>query len=384
MLTVNRCKTVKEPGRYGDGRGGRGLALNVHLTREGRVTKSWTQRIRVEGRLTNIGLGRFPEVSLAEARDLAIDNVRAARDGNEVRQPRVAAKVVPTFAECHAAYIELNAAGWTAQSVRDWHTSFERYCPTLMGKPVTRIEPTDVVKVLSAIDKPTVLPKMRARIAKVLDWARAHGYIVVNAAEGIEAALPQRNGNGGHHEAPDVADAPAEFARVLGFDIAPMLRELFAFTVLTAVRKTEALAAEWSEIDFDAAVWTIPAERIKTGEAHRVPLSPEALRALRQARQIAEDAGIASEHCFPSPRGGTYGASWPRMLRAQGIEWTLHGFARSTFSDWAIEAGHDSMTVERALAHKDTNKVRAAYTRTDLLEARRPMMAAWADYLVMG
>ena len=375
MLNVNKCKTVRKPGRYGDGRGGRGLSLNVHEAADGRITKSWTQRIRIDGRLTNVGLGRFPETTLAEARDLAIDNVRAAKSGNEVRQPRAAARTVPTFAECHESYIALHASEWSAGTHADWVRSFERYVfPTIGSKPVNRVTASDIVQVLQRIDKPSVHNKTRPRIGTVLDWAKAHGHVDQNVAHGIKAALPKIAKTNGHHDACDWRDAPAEYRRVIEAETNEARSLLFRFIALTGCRTDEARTARWADVGGDT--WTF--DQNKSKATYRFALSAAALEAVSEAKA----RGIKSEYIFASTTGSPVANSWASKQREiAGVAWKHHGW-RSTISDWAIEHGFDKDLADKTLMHGEANAVRAAYQRTDRLEERRPLMEQWAKYLI--
>ncbi len=399
-LTAAFCRSVTDKGRYSDGgRKANGLYLNVHQGTGGSVSKSWLVRATIEGRRTFRGIGTYPETTLSEARQLAAEIRSEARQTAPAKAAvrSVRAKPKPrreavTLRQHHASFVATQIEGdASAKTVQDWHSSFERFVfPAIGSAALADITAADIQGVLLAVQgKGAVFNKLKSRLRRIFESAKVLGHVDANPCEGIENVLPKVARSTGHREAPAWQDASAELGRVLDVeaDVFPLL--LFEYSVLTACRNNEARLAEWSEIDFEAATWTLPADRTKTDRAHRVALSPEAVKCLRSAKRHAERDGIESSYIFPSSKsnmakaGRPQGNAWATALtRKAGVSWTLHGFARSTFSDWAIEAGFDSLLVERALAHVDKNASRKPYTRTDLLEQRRALMAAWAEHLI--
>ena len=375
-LSAAFVRTVGRPGVYGDGRGGRGLSLRVHRTLDGRITKTWRQRVRIEGRLTSVGLGPYPEVTLAEARRKALDHSRMVRQG---RDPR--GRGVPTFGEAAKRTIELHRDSWKEGSPlpRQWESTFRLHAAPLMDKPVDRITSADVLGCLSPIwsTMPTAARKAKHRIAAVFRWCIGRNYRRDNPVDRAVAALPKQNGGGRHHRAlphGEIAAALRAIRRVGNGSPAALCVELIA---LTAVRPGEARGARWDEIDMEAARWTIPASRMKAGREFTVPLGTGALAVLARARKLSDGSPLV----FPSRTGRMLA---PRtvsgVLRRAGVDSTLHGF-RSSARSWMAESGVPAEVAEACLAHVPKSKVVQAYQRSDLLERRAEVLQAWADYV---
>lgn len=378
-LNAGFVRTVKHPGRYGDGRGSYGLALLVRPRAGGGVRKSWIQRIRIHGRLTNIGLGPYPLVTLAEARRKALKNRRLTEQGQDPRGGGV-----PTFAEAAEQVIQLHRKGWKPGSRTEhrWRSTLKIYVfPTLADKRVDQITTADIMGLLAPIwhDKHPTAQTVKREISAIMRWAVAAGHRPDNpAGEAITAALPKHSSGRRHHPAlphTQVADA---LHKVRGSDAYPTSILLLELQVLTAVRPTEARLAQWTEIDPEKATWTIPAQRTKISREHRVPLSTRALEVLNEARQYSNDSGLV----FPGARGGQTGkGAVGAILHRLGIDCVPHGF-RSSFRIWVEECTDTPRSVaEAALAHQNRNQVEAAYLRTDLFDRRRHLMEAWATYL---
>ena len=317
-LTAAFVRTVSKPGVYGDGRGSRGLSLRVHRMKSGRLSRTWRQRLRVAGRLTTTGLGRFPEVSLAEARHKAIENARAIGQGVDPRGGGV-----PTFREAAEETIRLHAESWKAGSPLpgEWHSTLRLYATPIRDKPVDRITSGDVLACLRPVwnVKPAAARKARNRLRAAFRWCVGQGYISTNPVDRAVAALPKVNGNGTtHHRA---------------------LLRASELIVLTAARSGEARAATWDEIDTAAKVWTIPPARMKAGREHRV---------LLRASELADD----SPFVFPMRAGRALSSkSTYRVLQLAGVTGTtLHGF-RTSIRSWMAETGVDRETAEAVLAH---------------------------------
>ncbi len=381
-LTAHFVKSCATPGRYGDGRGSKGLRLVVNPSNvaPSGVTKSWVAEVRgADGRRVARGLGGYPAVSLSEARKLAAQNYVAVKSGR-VAARRSSAGPTPTLALALEAVIPLRRM--KPETVRDWRSSLDRHAAGLIDMPVELVTSAHIIGVLEPIwqAKPALGRKMLQRLAVLMDWAKANGLRDDNPCDAVRAVLPKNDHQSTHHRALAWADVPAALQLAQDYR-RPMAAHLFEFVVATAVRISEALAVTWSEIDFESEVWTVPAERMKAGREHRVPLSSFALGVLHNARWLARRQGIRSALVFPTAAGRPFHRNVPiKMFAELGIDTTTHGL-RSTFSDWAIEAGYDSMTVHRATAHEDRNTVRAAYQRTDRLEERRSLMQAWGEFL---
>ena len=380
-LSARFVTTVEQPGRYGDGRGSGGLSLLVKHTARGHLAKSWAQRISIDGRQRNLGLGSWPHVSLAEAREKCALNLAARRRGELVTGRK---RTVPTFEEAVEKVIAVHGPGWKggSKSEKDWRATLRDYAvPKLGGRPVNRITTADVMAVLLPIwnEKRVTARRVRQRIGAVMRWAVAQGYREDNpAGEAIGAALPKNGVRPQHLAALPYAEVAGAIETVRRSRAYPATALAFEFLVLTACRSGEVRGALWEEMDLEGREWRIPPERMKTGREHRVPLSAGALAVLRAARGLTDGSGPV----FPSARGGPLSElAISKLVRDLGIGAVPHGF-RSSFRDWAAECTDAPREVcELALAHVNTNRIEAAYRRTDLFERRRALMEQWAAFL---
>ncbi len=379
-LSAAFVKTVKDPGRYGDGRGGYGLSLLVKPSSTGRVAKSWSQRLRINGEPFNIGLGSFPIVTLKEARDKALENRRVVEQGKD---PRVKTSSIPTFADAAEIVIGIHAAAWKdGRHEANWRRSLSQYAyPPIGAKLVSEITSLDVMALLVPIwtEKQETARKLRQRIGAVMKWAVAQGYRADNpAGDAIGAALP-KNGHVTQHQRAlpheDVSGALDTIRATGAWDGTKMA---FEFLCLTATRSGEARLARWSEFDLETQVWTIPASRMKRQRKHRVPLSDQAMEVLRQARQLSDGDGLV----FPSITGKALTDSTiSKLLRENNVACVPHGM-RSSFRVWAAECSDAPREIaEMCLAHVEGSAVELAYRRTDYFQARRLLMQQWADYI---
>ncbi|MCY4571271.1 MAG: tyrosine-type recombinase/integrase [Gemmatimonadetes bacterium] len=375
-LSAAFVRTVTRPGRYGDGRGGHGLSLLVKPTVTGRVSRTWAQRLKINGRPFNMGLGAYPIVTLAEARAKALDNRRAVVQG---RDPRGGG--IPTFEQATETVIALHAKNWkNGSSERSWRQTLRDFAfPKLGRKRVSEINTGDVLACLAPIwnEKRVTASRVRHRIGAVMKWAVAKGYREDNpAGDAIAAALPRKGARQKHHRALPHSEVGAALKMIRDADAWLGTRLSLEFIVLTATRSGEARLARWDEFDLDTATWTVPEARMKAGREHRVPLSEGALAVLRQARDIAGTNGLV----FPSLRGlPPQNSPLSKLVRKLEIKSTVHGF-RSSFRDWAAETGVERTVAEAALAHT-VGGVEGAYFRSDLFERRREVMEAWSDYV---
>ena len=379
-LSATFVQKVSQPGRYGDGHGGYGLSLLVKTTSTGRLSKTWSQRIRVNDHPCNVGLGAYPVVTLAEARAAALENRRAVEQG---RDPRDRSGGVPTFEQAVEKVIAIHEPTWKdgARSAEIWRSSLRDYAmPRLGRKLVSQITTADVLAVLVPVwnQKRETAKRVRQRIGAIMKWAVAEGYREDNpAGDAIGAALPKGGGPQKHQRALPHAEVKGAVSKVRSSKAWPGTKLAFEFLVLTAARSGEVRGAKWDEIDLEARTWTVPAERIKAAREHRVPLSPRALEVLAEARKLAD----GSELVFPSPRGKTLSdMTLSKLVKELGIQAVPHGF-RSSFRDWAAECSDAPREVcELALAHVNSDRVEAAYRRTDLFERRRQLMQDWSQY----
>ena len=378
QLTAKFVAAVTEPGKYHDGDAG--LYLFVR-ERAGNVSKQWVQRVTIHGKRVDIGLGSTRWMPLTDARATAQANRRIARTGGDPRKGRA---TVPTFADGVDAVIAIQRGGWrnAGKSEAQWRASLRDYAiPRLGAKPVDAITTGDVLAVLVPIwhDKHETARRVRQRIGKVMDWAVAEGHRADNpAGPALSAALPSNGHHRKHHRALPYSDVGGALAAVRASAAYPTTKLAFAFMVLTAARSGEVRGATWGELDMDAAIWTVPGDRIKSGREHRVPLTTAALDVLREAAQYRDRSGLV----FPSARGKIMSdATVGKLLTENGVDAVPHGF-RSSFRQWAAERTNIPREVaEFALAHVVGDAAERAYQRSDLFDRRRDLMDAWARYV---
>jgi integrase len=377
----------KQPGRYADGGG-----LWLQVTTGKQINRSWLFRYSVAGREREMGLGSTHTVSLAEAREAArecrkqrlvgIDPIEERKAQRSAQAAKSATHI--TFDECADAYHQAHKASWRSEKhARLWLSTMGRYARPIIGKvSVAAVDTALVMRVLEPLwaEKPIAGEKLRAKIARVMDWAIARGY-----RQGPNPAAWR-----GHLQ--QLLPAPSKVVRVthraaMPYKAVPaMMADLrkregaaaraLEFLVLTAARSGEALGCRWPEIDLTENIWTIPAHRMKAGQEHRVPLSARCLEILQQRRSVRQ-----GDFVFSGKAGGLGDNACLRQLAQTGYgKFTAHGF-RSTFRDWAGETtAFPREIAEAALGHQIGNAVEQAYRRGDALAKRRRLMDAWATF----
>ena len=421
-LTAERITQVvadKTPGRHGDGNG-----LYLMISPGGSV--SWIQRVHLNGKRLEKGLGGYPKVNLSAARKAAVSNKAAVSAG---RNPWARAEVTkavkadpasarakpPTFREAAGKVFEANKERWkNDKTALNFTQTLERHVfPAFGDRRVDEVTQAEVLDVLTPIwsAMPGHSQMIRGRIRSVFRWAMAYGYRADNpAGEAIAGALPPLAKVRQHHRALPYAEIPGVMA---GLDHPPDTRYMspgatnpppslrcssyrpallgLQFLILTAARSNEIRGATWDEIDWGSMVWSIPARRMKMSRPHRVPLSRQAADVLTQAR---DELGTEGYRGFDGVLAHNGGALFPvhngRMLgmnimgyrlRKEGVLCVPHGF-RSSFRDWAAEqTNYTREAIELSLAHVPGGMVEMAYFRSDLLEGRRELMQDWADFV---
>lgn len=377
-----------------------GLLLQVTPT----GAKSWVYRTRIGSKRRSIGLGGFPDVSLAQARDKARevrDKIAAGIDPveerNEKRRELLAAQLsTMTFADATRQYMKMKAKEFRdPRQAGQWESSLERHAMPHIGKlPVREIELPHIKAVLEPIweTKTETANRIRGRIEKILGWCAVHGYRSnENPArwkgylDGVFQA-PNKIKRKGHHAALAV-DALPGFMKELTKRAGTAARAL-EFLILTASRTNEVVGDKrinkpgitWQEIDFKAKVWTIPADRMKAGKVHKVPLTPAAIDLLKGMEPGAPDALVFAGAGDVIPSNNFLSA----LLKRMNQKVTAHGF-RSTFKDWAREhTTYADEISELALAHVNSDATRAAYARSELIDKRRLLMADWERFCIHG
>ncbi|MBX7539649.1 tyrosine-type recombinase/integrase [Qipengyuania sphaerica] len=376
-LTATAVKAASEPGRYGDGDG-----LFLLVGKGG--AKSWMVRIQKDGRRRDIGLGSASKVPLKLARERAIAVREQVEAGIDPVAERRKAAGIPTFREAAKLVHAEHKASWkNAKHKAQWLSTLENYAfPAFGDRSVAQIDAAAVRDALAAIwlAKPETARRLRQRIRTVIDWAVAKGYRDSSLAMPvIDKALPKQRAKVRHHAAMPYAELPV-FMRVLR-ETESMGRLALEAVILTAARSGEVRLATWDEVDLDAATWTIPAERMKAGREHVVPLSTPAVDLFKRLKAHRRD-GDGPALVFPGMKRGKplSDMTLTKAMRDMDRSETPHGF-RSTFRDWVAEqTTFPADLAEAALAHAVSDKTVAAYQRGTMLEKRRELMASWADY----
>ena len=346
--------------------------------------RSWIQRVVVNGRRHSLGLGPYPVVTLAEARDLALDNRKMIQKGINPLADRRRSKM-PTFRVATERTHKSFKESWkNEQHSRSWMQVVQKHAfPILADLPVDQITQQDVLNVLEPIwtTKPETARRVRQRIRSVLRYCEAHGFVDRNVAgDAIDGALPTMPKVKEHHKALPYREVP-EAIKVIRSRVSSA-RLCIRFLILTATRSNEAREATWSEIDRETSTWIIPKERMKAEREHRIPLSKAALAVLDEAEHLRD----GSDLIFPSatkPGQPMTPDNLMKVWRKTGMagDTTIHGF-RTSFRVWAAERTDLPREVlEMALAHAVGNSVEQAYSRSDLLEKREKLMRLWDGFL---
>jgi integrase len=408
-LTAKKIDALTKPRDYCDGGG-----LYLQVKPSGR--KSWVFRFKIAGKTRWMGLGAYPDVGLANAREAAarardktrnpdgrIDPIQAKQDAAEAKararaeeQAKAEAEeqaALRTFRNAAAAYIEAHEAGWrNAKHHQQWGNTLATYAyPTIGDLSVAVLNTDHVLGVLEPVwrVKPETAGRVRGRIECVLDYAKVRGWRTgENPARWrghLDHLLPAhaKIAKVVHHAALPWREISAFMVALSGHEA--IAARALRFLILTATRTSEALDATWGEISLDGPdgpLWTIPGARMKGGREHRVPLSDAAVATLQDVAQLRAHAGPDAP-VFPGQRPGKPLSNMAllMLLRRMGRgDLTAHGF-RSTFRDWCAEAtNHQREIAEAALAHVLGDKTEAAYQRGDLLGKRRRLMNDWAQF----
>lgn len=376
-LTAMKVRQTTSPGRYADGNG-------LYLVVDPSGAKRWLLRTVVMGRRRDIGLGGLSIISLAEAREKAIEYRRLARDGGDpLALRRAQQQVVPTFEKAaEAAHKAMKVGFANAKHADQWINTIKQYAnPHIGDRRIDDISTADILKVLAPIwlTKSETALRLKQRLHKVFEHAKASGQRTgENPVSGVTSGLPKQSSGDAHHAALPFADLPDFMVKLRTAGESHSSRLALELLILTGTRTSEVLLATWEEFDLTNAVWTIPADRMKAKRVHRIPLTPRCVEILRLARQYAAGGPLV----FPGQKKGRPFSNvvFLKLLERMKVGVTAHGF-RSTFSDWAAETTHyPREVVEMALAHTIKNKVEAAYRRGDLLDKRIPLMDDWSAY----
>lgn len=388
-LTERAVKAAKAPGLYGDGGG---LCLQVGPT----GAKSWVYRYSRGGREHLMGLGPLHARTLDEAREKAREARQQLVDGVDplqVKQERLQglraaqhAPKVPTFAVEASHYIAAHKSGWKSpKHQQQWINTLRDYAEPIIGSvPADRITTDHVLAVLRPIwqTKTETATRVRMRIEAVLDYAKVlkhrDGENPARWRGHLDKLLPRptKVATVEHHAALPYAEVPA-FMRDLRAQagIAALAVEVI---ILTAARTSEVFNMEWTEVDLDAALWSVPAARMKAGKPHEVPLSTRAVEVLRKMAELGTTGYVFKGGKEGKPLSNMAGLKLLERMKRSNV--TVHGF-RSSFRDWAGEqTAYAREVIEHALAHQIPDRAEAAYARGTLMPKRAKLMQAWCDY----
>lgn len=375
-LSARAVDALREHGRHGDGGG-----LYFVVTPNGARKWSFLYRERGTSRQREMGLGSYPEISLARAREKAAAARRQLADGLDPIANRIATGSAPTFEAALDEYIRSHGRQWkNAKHRQQWKNAIAQHAPKLMKMQVNRIETEHVFKPLDRIwtSKPETASRIRGRIENVLDAAKAAGHRTgENPARWrghLKNLLPKRKKLArGHHPAMPWKDVPAFMTRLQKLE--SVSARALELTILCATRTTETLEAQWDEFDLEARLWTVPMERTKSGREHRVPLTARAVEIIDEMSKAKR-----SQFVFPGQKKNRplSNMSMENVLRRMKVKpYTVHGF-RSSFKDWASEATEfPSELAELALAHVVGDETERAYRRGDALDRRQKLMEGW-------
>lgn len=365
-------------GRHADGKG-------LYLLVGPSGSKSWVLRVQVEGKRRDYGLGSLDLVSLAEAREKASEWRKLAKAGYDPSQEAKRQRgQLTVFEKAARQFHEERKGSWkNAKHGDQWINTLEAYAfPSLSNVSVDRIDADDIAAVLLPIwqSKAETARRVRQRIGQVLDYSKAKGWRTTEAPMRAVNTLLRgiKQPEAQHFPALPYKEVPKFVQKISGENLT-MGRLALQFLILTAARSGEVRGATWREIDLVEELWNVPAERMKGGKAHSVPLSRFALNILERAK--AYSSGEPDALIFPGLRQKPLSdMTLSKVLKAHGGKgYTVHGF-RSAFTDWAAENGISNDWAEAALAHAVPNKVEAAYRRTTFLEQRKLVKQDWANF----
>jgi len=393
-LTDRWVKAKFEPGMYADGNG-----LYLKIERSG--AKRWVQRLVMRGRRTDLGLGSVALVPLASARAQALENRKIARSGGDPVHERRMSSAVPNFDAAVDQYLGVKLTEFRNEKHRkQWRSTLDTYASPVLGSlNVSDVTMRDVLRVLEPIwaDKTETASRLRGRIEAVLSWATVAGHREGDNPARWKGNLdqmlakPSKVTKSGNHAALACDDATRWWVALNARS--GMAAKALLFLTLSVARSGEIRGMTWDEVDLDKGLWIVPAERMKAGREHRVPLTDAALALLRALPRMN-----GSPYVFFAPRGGmlsdmSISAVMRRMQEVEdkaGREGFVdprskrpavpHGL-RSTFRDWAAEHGVERDLAEMALAHTVGSEVERAYRRTDMLERRRTLLEQWEIFL---
>lgn len=368
---------------YGDGNG-------LYLKVDANGSKRWVQRLVVQGKRRDIGLGSASLTTLAEAREQALEARRLARSGGDPIAAKRRSAGVLTLKQASEAYQELSKPNWrNKKHAEQWIQTLRTYVfPKIGDRSIETITGSDILSVLTPIwnEKPETARRVKQRLGTVLKYAIAQGWRTDNPADAISSALPKHDRSKvQHHAALPYQKVGSAIVTVQTSNAGISTKLALEFLVLTATRSRETREARWGEIDLDNRLWIIPKERMKAKKEHRVPLSDRSIAILKEALALrsAEKDQSDNDLVFPATTitKPLSDSTLSKLMRELKIPAVPHGF-RSSFRDWAGETtNHPREVIEHAMAHMLKDKAEAAYARSDLLSKRKKLMGDWAAFV---
>lgn len=388
-LKALAVKNIKTSGRYSDDTHG------LHLLVKPSGGKSWVQRMVVDGKRRDIGLGGYPAVSLQQARNLAASNAERRRTGQEVVSGRDSQKPArpkpeaskPTFSDLAMAYMARHEEIWSVNHARVARSALVLHVlPVLGSKSVDTISRTDVTGILEPLltKSPAMAQKVRAILCGVLGDAEAKDLVTANHAGPVINRLMHGAGRVRKHQTSLPYDRVADaLAAIDASETWPIIKLAMRFLALVAARPGEVRLARWDEVDWENHLWVVPAERMKSRREHRQPLAGAALDVLREAREWDTGHGWIFPTLNENGKKPLGKDTLTHTLHGLEIGATAHGF-RSSFRTWAMEETDTPMEVaEAALSHSYGSEMVRSYARGTLLEKRRVLLEEWADFLAL-
>ncbi|MBF6649532.1 integrase arm-type DNA-binding domain-containing protein [Methylobacter sp. BlB1] len=386
-LSAKKVEFLRQSGYYGDGD-------NLYMQVSSSNSKSWIFRFSLDGKRREMGIGPYPEITLEKAREAVIELRRLVKSGIdpiEQRKAEQAAKRAErnsavTFAFCAEQYIESHRHGWkNVKHAQQWANTLEQYAYPVIGETIIKdVDTALIMRVLQPIwlAKNETAGRLRGRMENILDWAAVQGFRAIENPARWKGHLDNLLAS------PGKVQKNSHFKALPYSEINPLILALRAngsvsakaleFLILTAARTGEIIGACWDEIDFDNQLWIVPADRMKAGREHRIPLSSRAFDIIKEMHALKTNDAI-----FPGRSKGGFlsNAAMDKLLQQTlGFDATVHGM-RSTFRDWASErTAYPHEVCEMALAHTIRNQAEAAYRRGDLIEKRRLLMEDWLKF----
>ena len=376
-LTVSFVNNVAQPGKYGD-KNGLGLALRVNKS----GSKQFNQRLTFEGRRMELGLGSPPVVTLAAARDQALDNKRLVRSGQNPMQRKQKLRQIPSFKEAAFAACELHSLGKASKYKTRFMGNVSLHAfPHFGEKKINEVTSKDIFNALTEVLGKSADGgrKLRTNLGVIINWAISKDFVTEDPMPRATIGLVKPAPSKGHRKALAYSMVNKLVEELKASNASPATKLSLELLILTASRSGEIRNALWSEVDLQSRIWTIPAHRMKMRRDHLVPLSDRALEIMIEAKQL----NPGSDLVFQSPRGKALSDMTLSKFvkKSLGYNVDVHGF-RTSFRTWTQELTDCKEEVaELSLAHAIGNEVRRAYARSDLLLARQKVMQDWADYL---